>query len=193
MTDKKNWTVLFATIVIGSAPVLTILGPKGADEDSVSLALRMTAWIAFLIYLLVFITRPVRQLLKTRLSATMMRNRRYLGIAFAGAHSIHLALIIVFVLDFGSLSPSLLIGAIAYALLYAMLITSFDGPARAIGPVAWRRLHRTGLYWIGGTFAYTLISSLYAEPGNPYFRAFMTLLAAAVAVRVGAFIQRRSS
>ncbi len=72
----------------------------------------------------------------------MLKNRRYFGIVFAGSHTVHLALIIKFALDPINLPPTLLIGGTAYALLQLMLITSFNAPAAAVGPVAWRRLHR---------------------------------------------------
>jgi DMSO/TMAO reductase YedYZ heme-binding membrane subunit len=145
-SNQKNWTVLLSTMLAIGAVVLTILEMNGVNKESVSLVLRLTAWVAFLAFLLVFVTRPLRELLKTPMTAIMLKNRRYLGIVFAGAHSVHLVLIVTFVLDPSVLQPRLAIGAIAYVLLYLMLITSFDGPAAAIGPVAWRRLHKTGLY-----------------------------------------------
>jgi sulfoxide reductase heme-binding subunit YedZ len=190
-SNQKNWTVLLGTMLIISVMVLLILQDGGTNDDSISLVLRLTARIAFLAYLLVFVTRPLRQLLRTAPTSSMLKNRRYLGIAFAGVHSIHLALIVAFALDPDNLPPTLVVGGIAYVLLYAMLITSFDGPAKAIGPVAWRRLHKTGLYWIGASFAYQLVKGLQREPDDAGFQVFVVLLTIALGVRIIAYTKRR--
>jgi len=189
-SNQKNWTVLLTSMLAIGVPVLAFLQMNAADEESVSLVLRLTAWMSFLVYVLIFITRPVRQLFESTLTQTMLKNRRYFGIVFAGSHTIHLALIIKFVLDPNNLPPTLLIGGTAYALLYLMLITSFNAPAAVIGPVAWRRLHKTGLYWIGGAFALTFISSFLSAPDNLVYQASTALIFAAIFVRILAFLKR---
>ena len=86
----------------------------------------------------------------------ILRNRRLLGVAFAGVMTGHLSLIMY---RFGSQpeltypAPSLVVGGTAYALIYLMFITSFDGPRRALGPKAWKILHRTGLVLFSLIFA----------------------------------------
>ncbi|MCH6549542.1 MAG: hypothetical protein IH812_06925 [Proteobacteria bacterium] len=190
-SNQKNWTVLCTSLLVIGVPVLAFLQMNAADEESVTLVLRLTAWISFLVYVLIFITRPVRQLFASPLTRTMLNNRRYFGIVFAGSHTVHLALIIKFALDPNNLPPTLLIGGAAYALLYLMLITSFNAPAAAIGPVAWRRLHKTGLYWIGGTFTFTLVSNFLSAPDNPALQASTVLILGAISVRILAFLKNR--
>ncbi len=189
-SNQRNWAVLLTSMLAIGVPVLAFLQMNAADEESVSLVLRLTAWISFLVYVLIFITRPVQQLVESPLTRTMLRNRRYFGIVFAGSHTVHLALIIRFALDPNNLPPTLLIGGAAYALLYLMLITSFNAPAAAIGPVAWRRLHKTGLYWIGGTFTFTFISSFLSAPDNLAYQASAALIFAAISVRILAFLKK---
>ena len=67
---------------------------------------------------------------------------------FAGAMTAHLALIIFRYRTVAELSFDLTgawLGASAYALIYLLFLTSFNGPAKVIGPKAWKVLHRLGL------------------------------------------------
>ncbi len=102
----------------------------------------------------------------------------------------HLVLIIMFVFGTGVPLQTLFIGGVAYTFLYLMLITSFDAPAAAIGPDAWRRLHKAGLYWIGGTFAFTLTGNLIRNPDSLIHQVAVALILAAISVRVIAFLKR---
>ena len=158
-----------------------------AEEEQISLLLRRTAHTSFLIYLLIFVTRPLRQLWPSPVTRTMRDNRRYFGIVLAGSQTVHLALIIAFVLGPEVPLVVLIVGGIAYALLYSMLITSFDRPAAAIGPIAWRRLHKTGLYWNGSVFAVALVPGVFKQPTEWAYWLFAALLVAAVGIRLTAF------
>jgi hypothetical protein len=189
-SDQKNWTVLFSTMLMIGAVVLTIVEKNGTDAATVFLTLRLTALTSFLIYLFLFVARPLQQLVDSRIARSMKRNRRYFGIALAGSHTVHLILITMFVFGTGVPSGVLVSGGIAYAFLYLMLITSFDAPAAAIGPVAWRRLHKAGLYWIGGIFTFTLGKNFIANPGSLVHQIIVVLILAAISVRVIAFLKR---
>lgn len=175
------------------AVVLTTLEKNGTDEATVVLLLRLTAFTSFVIFLLLFVARPLQQLVDSQLTQSMKRNRRYFGIAFAGSHTVHLVLIINFVFGTGVPLQTLVIGGIAYSFLYLMLITSFDTPAAAIGPVAWRRLHKAGLYWIGGTFTFTLGNNFISNPHSPVHQVAVILILAAISVRVIAFLKRQKT
>lgn len=187
---QKNWTVLLSTMLAAGAVVLTIFDKNGTDEATVVLTLRLTAFSSFLIYLLVFVARPLRQLLDSQLTKALKENRRYFGIALAGSHTVHLMLIVNYVLGPGVPFQTLFIGGVAYSFLYLMLITSFDAPAAAIGPVAWRRLHKAGLYWIGGTFTFTLGNNFIANPDSLVHQIVVAIILAAISVRVIAFLKR---
>ncbi len=195
-SNLKNWKVLFSTMLAIGAVVLTTLERNGTNEATASLMLRLTARISFLIYMLVFVSRPLRQLLKSPLTGKMLKNRRYFGIALAGSHTVHLILIIwffVFISDSGPPLRVVLFGGIGYLLLYLMLITSFDKPAAAIGSSAWRRLHKTGLYWVGAVFAVTFVPKFLAQPDNLTYLISALLILSALSIRVVAFLRRKSS
>ena len=70
-------------------------------------------------------------------------------------------------------------------------MTSFDGPARAIGPLNWRRLHKTGLYALGVAFLSTLLPETREEMFAPERWWFMILTAAALLIRLTAFFATR--
>ncbi len=187
---QKNWTVLLSTMLAAGAVVLTIFDKNGTDEATVVLTLRLTAFSSLLIYLLLFVARPMRQLVDSQLTRALKENRRYFGIALAGSHTVHLMLIVNYVLGPGVPFQTLFIGGVAYSFLYLMLITSFDAPAAAIGPVAWRRLHKAGLYWIGGTFTFTLGKNFIANPDSLVHQIVVAVILAAISVRVIAFLNR---
>jgi DMSO/TMAO reductase YedYZ heme-binding membrane subunit len=99
-----------------------------------------------------------RDLIKTPLTATLLKNRKQVGVTFAGIHTVHMTLIFYRaqqVPDFEFSLASNLSGMVTYVVIYLMLITSFSGPAKAIGPKAWRILHKTGLFLITAVFAQT--------------------------------------
>jgi hypothetical protein len=95
------------------------------------------------------------------------------------------------VMDLPLTARLIVAGGGAYALLYLMLLTSFDRPAKALGPARWRRLHKTGLYWLGFVFATTVAARVMREPGNWLFITEALLFGAAVVLRLLAFARRQ--
>lgn len=193
-SNQKNWMVLLASMMVIGLPVLTHLQLNAVNDDSVGLMLRVTARASFLIYLIIFMARPMRQLFDVPLISTIKKNRRYLGIALAGSHTVHLILIawyFAFIIDVEPPILVLVVGGAAYALLYLMLITSFNRPAAAIGPVAWRRLHKTGLYWLGAIFAIASVSRFLAQPDKLAYMISTFLILLAVGIRIVAFLKNR--
>ena len=47
-SNQKNWTVLLTSMLVIGVPVLALLQMNAADEESVTLVLRLTVWISFL-------------------------------------------------------------------------------------------------------------------------------------------------
>ena len=84
-------------------------------------------------------------------------------------------------------------GAAIYALIFLLLITSFDGPTRALGTGRWRILHKTGLYAIGIALAQAHFGRILRGVGEPVHYGLAFLFIAAIAVRVLAWHQRRAS
>lgn len=192
-SNLKNLAVLSGVLLPASIALIAYLQFAGVGDDNLIALLRLTARTSFLIYLLIFVARPLRQLTNNAWSRWLLRERRSFGIAFAAMHTVHLGLIAYRYSTVPGLQyefSSGIFGGTAYALIYLMLITSFDAPARAIGPKNWRRLHKTGLYFVGLIFVATLLP----EPGQPFFTVerawFLLLTAGAVFVRLTAFFAR---
>jgi methionine sulfoxide reductase heme-binding subunit len=118
------------------------------------------------------------------------RNRRYLGVAFAASHFIHLLAI----LTLRELAPAELadvalttwiFGGLAYVFIAAMTATSFDRTAQALGPRAWSALHTTGSYYVWLIFANSYISRAVM---TPEYIPVAILLVAALGLRIAARI-----
>jgi len=138
--------------VTAAALIASAILPAGIEPVAVATAARRTARLAFLLFLLVYVTRPWMQLAPGRAAAFCLRNRRSLGLAYASVHLVHLGpALAVFVLK-GELPPPLVLGGGGSAILFlvALAATSNDSAVRALGLRRWRRLHRTGIHalWI---------------------------------------------
>ena len=193
-SNRKNWLIILGIAVPMSILSAAYLNALGTNDENIQLLLRVTARIAFLIYLLVFVARPLRQLLTTNMTTWLLRERRSFGLAFATVHLIHAALIVYLADTSASFAfefPKHLLGGGVYLLIVLMVITSFDGPARKLGTVNWRRLHTLGLYAIGIAFVLTLPPSSTEGWLEPVRLSFAIVTSAAILIRLLAFIKRR--
>lgn len=183
---QKNLTVFVLTTLLTGAPVLAYLMLVNADEEHMRQMLRLSAWTAILVYLVVFVTRPLSQLAGSPFSRKLLRNRRYFGIALAAVMTIHLVLLLI-VNEQAFNVP----GAAVYTLLYLMLLTSFDSSPAKLGPRNWRVLHNTGLYALGVAYSISVGSQFIKAPLNPVYLTLTILMLAAIAIRVTAFWKHR--
>ena len=187
--DRKNWQVLLGTLALTSGLSALWIAIAGFTDENIRVPLRVTAQLAFVLYLAILVARPLQQLLRKGWTAVLLRNRRLVGIAFAAVMSAHLALIAY---RFGSQADLdfvfNLFGATAYAVFYLMLITSFDAPKKALGPRAWKFLHRTGL--VIAAIIFGLPRSL-EDLSDPDYLKFGIPFALAVLIRVTAWLQSR--
>lgn len=193
-SNTRNVVVFAATslVLLSALALLEALIGSGADE--LHLLLRVSGRTSLLIFLLVFVARPLHQLRVAPSSQILLKNRRYFGIAFASSHTVHLGMILWLVQTVPEESFDLVtvvVGGGGYILLYLMLLTSFDRPARALGPVAWRRLHKLGLYWIGFIFAVDFFVKPFSQPSILPYVPFSVLAFLAFAIRVAAWRAQR--
>ena len=195
-SSRKNFTILAAVAAASTLLAWAVIALNGFSDDSLRIALRLSARISFMLFLVIFVARPLAQLFPGPLTRTLLRERRSLGIAFGTNHIVHLALIACRFTAFPELEypvSSGIVGGTAYLLILLMLITSFDGPTRAIGSKAWRVLHKTGLYFVGFVF----ITTLLPDEGDPFFtfeRAwFVVLTVIALVIRMTAWFAQRKN
>lgn len=187
--DRQNWLVFAALFALtGGLAALWLAGGE-LDDERIRASMRYSAQFAFALYLVVLVARPLQQLLRKDWTATLLRNRRLVGVSFVAVMSAHLGLIVFYFssqpdLEFGL--PAL--GASAYAIFYLMLITSFDRPRKALGPKAWKMLHRTGLVVAG--FVFGLPSSL-EDLSDPDYLKYGIPFAIAILIRTTAWLRSR--
>ena len=83
-------------------------------------------------------------------------------------------------------------GVLTYMVVFAMLVTSWNRPARALGPGRWKILHKVGLYWLFVTFSQTQLprSLDTLEIVNGWFIALITI---ALVIRLTAYRLQRAS
>ena len=182
--DRQNWQVFLGVVLLLGGVAALFLASVGATDEKIRLTMRESAFVAFALYIVVLVARPLQQLLRKDWTAKLLRNRRLVGVSFAAAMTAHLGLIIY---RFGTqpeleFSPDPF-GMGAYAVFYLMLITSFDAPKKALGPKAWKLLHRIGLLVAAVIFAVprpleTVTEPEYLRYGIPFAIAVLIRLAA---------------
>jgi DMSO/TMAO reductase YedYZ heme-binding membrane subunit len=194
VTNNQRTAVTFAgAVVVTCIAAATYLLTTGIDDESISLALRVSGRVAFATLVIVFAARPLQKLLRKPWTARLLRNRKLIGVTFAGIHTAHLGLILMrvnHVPEFDlSINP---LGAAVYGFIYAMLITSFSGPARAIGPKAWKALHKAGIFVLFGGFLVTQLPQSIDELEVTNGLLIATAIAALL-LRIVAFLRRRQA
>lgn len=182
----KVAAVFLVTFAICGGLTAAYFRRYGVWDTTLATSLRVSAWAGMLIFLCIFVARPLHQLRGGVLTAGLVRNRRYLGVAFAAVMSVHLVLLL-YVNGFVPNVP----GGGAYLFILLMLLTSFDRAVAVLGPRRWRLLHTAGLYWIGFIFAYTIAAAMYREPQSGLHHLFVGLILAAVGVRIAAIVKVR--
>jgi sulfoxide reductase heme-binding subunit YedZ len=147
-------TVVVAVFTITAAVQLG--GVDGANRG-----IRLTARTSLVLFLSAFTASSLYHLWPTPATKWIRRNRRYLGVAFAGSHFIHAAFIVTTIVlnahrfDIGfERTPKFVyvVDTFGYLSIIAMTITSFDPIARKMKYANWKRLHLTGSYIIWFTF-----------------------------------------
>jgi methionine sulfoxide reductase heme-binding subunit len=144
----KGWKILAVTAIV-SAVMLGLIGSiDGLMEASVRLAIRATARVSCLLFLMAFVAAPLHRLWATNFSKWLVQNRRFLGLSMAVSHGFHgVTLVALHVVTQGQhpqINPLAILG---YVFLTAMAVTSFQPTAKAIGRRAWRVLHMAGMHY----------------------------------------------
>lgn len=148
-----------------SAAVLALLIGLSAGGDPVEdwqLAARYTARTSFLIFILVYCARPIDQLVRSRLTHSLMRRRRWLGLGFALSHAVHLVTLLI-ALRVSATTPDALTlvgGGISYALILALALTSKNALQRRLGR-GWKRLHLLAMHWLWIVFFFDYVTRIF--------------------------------
>ena len=197
-TAELRLIVVAMTINVALAALLLVAA--GAGSQGTELALRMTARISLVYFLLAFLASPVARLGVRRIGAWLDARRRAFGVVFGLSMSLHVGFILrLYALHAPERPPMVTdtdfsIGIPGLVLVALMTLTSAVGLRRRIGELWWKRLHTTGLYFVWTVFVLCLVDSVSrkssAHPVLAY-HVFIAALLLAMTVRIAAAIAGR--
>jgi methionine sulfoxide reductase heme-binding subunit len=184
MTRWKLFGVLSVIVTLIAAAAFA-LAPD--PVQSLQYVVRATARTSFILFLAAFAASSLAKLSPSALTRALVRERRFIGLSFAYSHLLHAAALIVYVKTapeafwVGRTPATNIPGSIGYVMILLLTITSFKAPARLIGPINWKRLHRTGVWLIAIIFAGSFLTR---APHHAGYVAPGMLMIAAMLLRV---------
>ncbi|WP_434605846.1 hypothetical protein J3P80_12095 [Pseudomonas sp. D2-30] len=182
----QGWSLfsLLAALVLLMTVLVLIFNPD--LTEGVRSAIRATARSSFVLFLLAFTASAFAVLVPSPLSKSLVRERRFIGLAFAFSHLVHAALIYWY----GQLNTEFwpgrttlgnVPGTVGYVFILLLALTSFKSTTRLIGATAWKRLHTTGMWVLAAIFAYSNFKRI---PMSAWYVLPFGLICAATAVRL---------
>jgi hypothetical protein len=152
----NGWNLFWLiTVPISSVMVLTMTRTGLSSAEGVSSMIQLSVRCAVPWLYLAFAASSLQVVFPGSFSRWLLRNRSKIGLCFAAAMAWQLFFILwmfaahtehyvteVFVLS------DLVEGVVGYALLFAMVLTSFKFGRSRLTPKQWRILHTIGIYWL---------------------------------------------
>jgi DMSO/TMAO reductase YedYZ heme-binding membrane subunit len=188
----KFWPIVLA-VAVAIFVMNAGLHTDGEDFERWQLASRWTARAGFPFFIIAFVASSMVVLRSGQISRTLMRSRKWWGLAFASAHTVHLYAL----LNFIKVSPvemnliGLLPGFALYGVIYAMAATSWPWAYKALGR-NWKRLHKTGMYLIWGVFTAAYIGKTMDPDLRQAGSILLAVALAALALRIMAWRKQRN-
>ena len=160
--DFSRWLlfVVFLNIIL----IVCLLFIESSDEK-ILLWARYTARISFFFFIISFSASSMCTLFSNRFTRFVRNQRRYIGLSFALAHTVHLIALTTFFIT-SSLPPdifTLVTGGLGYAVMYLMAVTSNDKAVKKLGFRRWKLLHKFGVNYIAIIFTVTYFGKLVRE------------------------------
>lgn len=181
-----GWPLFGLIAVLILAMSALILAFNSDLVESTRSVIRATARTSFVLFLTAFTASAFAILVSSPFTKSLLHERRIIGLSFAFSHLVHA----IAIYAFGQLNPEFwpgrtaignVPGSVGYAFILLLALTSFRGPARLLGPVAWKRLHTTGMWVIAAIFTYSYFKRI---PMNHWYAIPFAIIFAAVAVRL---------
>jgi methionine sulfoxide reductase heme-binding subunit len=188
-----DWALIAGGASLTVALAASLFTVVGTGSDGTELALRMTARLSFVWFMLAFVAAPLHQLRPSRLSAWLLRRRRALGVTFGLSMAVHVVCIQRLFMLYAPERPPMvtaadfIIGIPGLILVGLLTLTSLDALKRRLGPVAWRRLHVTGIWVVWAIFFLCLVDSVGRKTTNHPILAyylFITVLLLVAGLRI---------
>ena len=146
---------------------------------------RYSAHLAFAFLIVAFSASTLKRVSNNALSTYLMRHRRQVGLGFATAHFAHLTALSLYLtgLEGFSVDASTAVAGYGYVVLLALTLTSNDWSVKQMGPVAWRRLHTTGINILMLYFFVAFSAKLLTE-GDAIYAVYTMTTALAVITKL---------
>lgn len=181
----------FTGVVVGALAAMAVaaIATLGAGEEGLRFIVRWTGRASTALFALAFGASSAFALWRTEATTWLRRNRRYVGVSFAGSQTIHLGALVGLAIVApgfveGVEASTLVVGGMAFVFTFLLAATSSDAAMRALGP-RWHTLHLVGSWWIFAVFAITILPVATHGP----VRAVLALLL--VSALVGRMAARR--
>lgn len=191
--EKWQITALVSlALLVGAISILLCLG---ATEEAMRTYVRVSAQISVVLFLLAFSACSLQALFRRAWSGWLLRNRRYIGVSFALAHSTHFAALVLLAVFFphpfmDKLTAATVVGGLsAYVIILMMAITSFEGPRRALGERGWKWLHLYGSWYLWVLFAYSYVPRALKDG---FYIPFAVLIFVVLGLRIVRFLKPRA-
>jgi len=189
VNDLSSWFLLVTFVSILLLVWLLFIASSG---DSFLLWARYSARISFFFFVVSFSADSLHYFFSNSLTGFVRNQRRYIGLSFALAHTIHLVALTTFFVASGLTPDSLTVlgGGLAYVAMYVMALTSNDKAVKKLGLKRWKLIHKLGAYYIAFIFAYTYLGRLTGEQNSSVeFSLLFSIIIAAFALRVLHFLR----
>ena len=160
--------VFIASIVVVGCWFITDL----SGEQEYRHMIRVSVRCSLPLLIMAFTASALRRLWPGEVSVWLVRNRKYLGLAFSAVMLWQILFIVLLISTGANLFPPgpaalfIVSDLIGYMLLLSMTVTSFEMARSRLSPVAWKRLHRTGIYYIWAIYLYSFPIGIYFSRDN---------------------------
>ena len=188
-------SIWFLFVILLSIILIVWLFLVNSTDDKTLLWARYTARISFFLFVVSFIAGSIHYFLSNSLTRFIRNNRRYIGLSFALAHTIHLVALTSFFVTTNQTPDivTVLGGGFAYVSMYLMAFTSSDKAVKKIGFKRWKLIHKVSAYYIAFIFAYTYLGRLTREEFSSIeYSLLFSIMIAAFALRVLHFFRSRN-
>ena len=185
----KSKNLLFWSLPAFLANVLVIF--YGFNNLQISSALEFqtifSARIAFAYFLIAYGIGIIYKIFKVSFFSFLRSERRYIGLGFCLAHTIHLISLVYYLIFIDFFPGWLLIvfGGLGYILMYVMAVTSHDRMVEKLRLPLWKKIHSFGINYLAIIFAYVYLIRVLSKEMIMISSLFLLLIVSLMILRVG--------
>jgi DMSO/TMAO reductase YedYZ heme-binding membrane subunit len=190
----EGWSLfgLLCLLILVMTALILALNPDVIE--GLRSAIRATARTSFALFLAAFTASAFAVLIPSPFSRTLVRERRFIGLAFAFSHLLHAILIY----KYGQLNTEFwpgrstltnLPGTLGYLFILLMTLTSFKTTTRLIGRKTWKALHVSGMWVLAVVFTYSNFKRI---PLSAWYVLPFGIMFSAIAIRLVGKLARKT-